>query len=86
MLARLPWLTVCGVLQRAKDFARTKPARKVLFLVLPRQAQYKAQSVIDTLVYRSGNALSNTLATPLAAAWLTRAVWLGRRQRDTRVR
>lgn len=35
----------------------------VLFTVLPREAKYKAKNVIDTLVYRSGAALSSTLST-----------------------
>ena len=37
----------------------------MLFTVLPREAKYKAKNVVDTLVYRSGDALSSTLTTAL---------------------
>lgn len=58
-------LIVFGVIRRAGEFALSKPAREVLFTVLPREAKYKAKNVIDTLVYRSGDALSSTLTTAL---------------------
>lgn len=58
-------LIVFGVIRRAGEFALSKPAREVLFTVLPREAKYKAKNVVDTLVYRSGDALSSTLATAL---------------------
>lgn len=94
-------LIVFGVVRRAGEFALSKPAREVLFTVLPREAKYKAKNVIDTLVYRSGDAISSSLTTalrslglglsalcflaaPLAAAWLTVAVWLGHRQQRLR--
>ncbi len=58
-------LIVFGVIRRAGEFALSKPAREILFTVLPREAKYKAKNVIDTLVYRSGDALSSTLAGAL---------------------
>ena len=58
-------LIVFGVIRRAGEFALSKPAREVLFTVLPREAKYKAKNVVDTLVYRSGDALSSTLTTAL---------------------
>ena len=67
-LGLVPTLTVLivfGVVRRAGEFAISKPAREVLFTVLPRAAKYKAKNVIDTLVYRSGDALSSTLASAL---------------------
>lgn len=63
-------LIVFGVIRRAGEFALAKPAREVLFTVLPREAKYKAKNVVDTLVYRSGDALSSTLATTLRSAGL----------------
>jgi AAA family ATP:ADP antiporter len=42
-----------------------------LFTVLPREAKYKAKNVIDTLVYRSGDALSSTLSTALRGFGMT---------------
>jgi AAA family ATP:ADP antiporter len=67
-LGFVPMLTVLivfGVIRRAGEFALSKPAREVLFTVLPREAKYKGKNVIDTLVYRSGDALSSTLSTAL---------------------
>jgi ATP:ADP antiporter, AAA family len=39
-------------------YALERPAREVLFTVVPREEKYKAKSFIDTVVYRSGDALS----------------------------
>lgn len=43
------------VLRRAGNFALARPAREVLFTVLPREDRYKAKSFIDTFVYRAGD-------------------------------
>jgi AAA family ATP:ADP antiporter len=43
------------VLRRAGNFALARPAREVLFTVLPREDKYKAKSFIDTVVYRTGD-------------------------------
>lgn len=42
-------------LRRAGNFALARPAREVLFTVLPREDKYKAKSFIDTFVYRAGD-------------------------------
>ncbi len=42
-------------LRRSARYAVSKPAREVLFSVLPRSEKYKAKAVIDTFVYRSGD-------------------------------
>jgi AAA family ATP:ADP antiporter len=58
MLAVLPTLAaiVCfQVLRRAGNFALTRPAREVLFTVVPREDRYKAKTFIDTAVYRTGD-------------------------------
>ncbi|GMQ89010.1 MAG: hypothetical protein BMS9Abin09_0454 [Gammaproteobacteria bacterium] len=49
------------VLRRAGNYAISRPAREMLFTVVDREERYKAKSVIDTLVYRGGDA---------ASAWL----------------
>ena len=59
------------VLRRAATYGVTGPAREVLFTVLGREDKYKAKSVIDTVVYRGGDAASGWLF-----AWLT-ALGLG---------
>jgi AAA family ATP:ADP antiporter len=51
-------LTAVQALRRAVHYAVERPAREVLFTVVPREAKYKAKSFIDTLVYRGGDAAS----------------------------
>jgi AAA family ATP:ADP antiporter len=46
------------VLRRAGDYAVTRPARELLYVVLGREEKYKAKSFVDTVVYRGGDALS----------------------------
>jgi AAA family ATP:ADP antiporter len=48
-------LAVFQVTRRAGNFAITRPAREVLFIVLRREDKYKAKSFIDTFVYRVGD-------------------------------
>jgi ATP:ADP antiporter, AAA family len=58
VLAVLPTLAAIvafQVLRRAGNFALTRPAREVLFTVVPREDRYKAKAFIDTAVYRTGD-------------------------------
>jgi AAA family ATP:ADP antiporter len=48
-------LVVFQVIRRAGNFAFARPAREVLFTVVPREDKYKAKSFIDTVVYRLGD-------------------------------
>ncbi|MDI1478401.1 MFS transporter [Polyangium sp. y55x31] len=60
-LAFYPSLVVVAVvegLRRAAQYAIERPAREVLYTVLPREAKYKAKSFIDTVVFRGGDAAS----------------------------
>jgi ATP:ADP antiporter, AAA family len=43
------------VTRRAGNFALFRPAREVLFTVLPREEKYAAKSFVDTFVYRFGD-------------------------------
>lgn len=61
-------LVAAQSLRRAVDYALSRPAREVLFTVLSREAKYKAKSVIETVVYRGGDALSGWLAALAASA------------------
>jgi len=54
----LPVLIALGVLRRAGEFAISKPARETLYTVVPREEKYQAKNVIDTVVYRGGDAAS----------------------------
>jgi len=58
------------VLRRAGGYAISRPAREMLFTVVDREERYKAKNVIDTLVYRGGDAASAWLYTGLAALGL----------------
>lgn len=88
------------VVRRAGNFAIARPAREVLFTVVPREDRYKAKNFIDTVVYRAGDQVGAwsyagiggfgatavaVVAVPLSAAWLLNALWLGRAQ-DARQR
>jgi AAA family ATP:ADP antiporter len=74
VLALVPAIMAVAVLQvlrRAADYAIARPAREVLYTVVPREDRYKAKSLIDTVVYRAGDQVG---------AWsvaLLRAVGLG---------
>jgi AAA family ATP:ADP antiporter len=68
ILAVFPTLAVVvafGAIRRAGEFALSKPAREILFTVIPREEKYKAKNFIDTVVYRSGDAVSGWLALAL---------------------
>jgi AAA family ATP:ADP antiporter len=54
----LPILLVVQVIRRAGNYAVMKPAREMLYVVLSREEKYKAKNVIDTVVYRAGDAVS----------------------------
>jgi AAA family ATP:ADP antiporter len=57
-LASMPSLSLLAafqVLRRAMNYAISRPAREVLFTVLPREDKYKAKSFTDTFVYRAGD-------------------------------
>lgn len=45
------------VLRRAADYAIARPARELLYTVASREDRYKAKSLIDTVVYRTGDQL-----------------------------
>ncbi len=71
-LAPALWtIVVFQVLRRAGDYAVARPAREILFTVVPREDKYKAKSFIDTFVYRAGDqvgAWSYTLMGTLGLA------------------
>ena len=97
LVAASPTLVVvAGVqgLRRAIHYAIERPAREVLFTVVPRGEKYQAKSFIDTIVYRGGDALAaqgaaalaigglatvSLAAVPLCLAWLALVAWVRRR-------
>jgi AAA family ATP:ADP antiporter len=77
-------LVVVYAVRRVGDYAITRPCRDSLFTTVSREEKYKAKSLIDTFVYRGGDALSGSLykvltgsffgAGPAAIGWLGAAV------------
>lgn len=60
-LAASPSIWVIGAVQalrRVAHYALERPARDVLFTVVPREQKYKSKGFIDTVVYRGGDALA----------------------------
>jgi AAA family ATP:ADP antiporter len=80
-------LVVVYAVRRVGDYALTRPCRDSLFTVVSREEKYKAKSLIDTFVYRGGDATSGSLykalvsglgAGPSAVGWsgaLVAALW-----------
>jgi AAA family ATP:ADP antiporter len=67
-------VAVFQVLRRAADYAVARPSRELLYTVASREDRYKAKSLIDTVIYRTGDQVG---------AWsvaLLRAVGLGAAQ------
>ncbi|PLX63379.1 NTP/NDP exchange transporter [Sedimenticola selenatireducens] len=51
-------LLVVQVIRRAGNYAIMRPAREMLYVVLTMEEKYKAKNLIDTVVYRTGDAVS----------------------------
>ncbi len=70
VLGAAPFLAVVvafQVLRRAGNFAIQRPAREVLYTVLPRTDKYKAKNFNDTFVYRTGDQVGAWSYTFLAS-------------------
>jgi AAA family ATP:ADP antiporter len=72
-------LVLVYAVRRVGDYAITRPCRDALFTVVSREEKYKAKSLIDTFVYRGGDATAGSLyrflthglgASPAAIGWL----------------
>jgi ATP:ADP antiporter, AAA family len=71
LLAALPTLAVLGLVEgvrRAVQYAVYRPARELLFTVVPPVETYGAKGCIDTFVYRSGDVLAVWAADGLVVA------------------
>jgi AAA family ATP:ADP antiporter len=58
LIPSFPVLVVVFGLRRVGEYAITRPCRDSLFTVCTREEKYKAKSLIDTFVYRGGDATS----------------------------
>ena len=99
-LALAPTLVVIAVVQglrRAAHYGLERPAREVLFTVIPREQKYKSKNFIDTVVYRGGDALSAWASQAFASfglgavavgsvalcgVWLWNSLFLARRDEE----
>jgi AAA family ATP:ADP antiporter len=64
-------------LRRVGEYAITRPCRDSLFTVCTREEKYKAKSLIDTFVYRGGDATSASVYKFLTAGLGLGAVGVG---------
>ena len=64
-------LVVIQVIYRAGRYGLTKPAREILWTVLPREAKYQSKPFLDAAVYRGGDLVSGWIYTGLAALGLS---------------
>ncbi|HEY3066645.1 MAG TPA: MFS transporter [Methylomirabilota bacterium] len=72
-LAAVPTLMAVAafqVVRRAADYAVARPARELLYTVASREDRYKAKSLIDTVVYRTGDQVGAWSVTLLRALGL----------------
>jgi AAA family ATP:ADP antiporter len=67
----LATLVTFQILRRSSDYAVTRPAREVLYTSVTPEERYKAKNVIDTLVYRGGDAASGWFFDSLIGAGMT---------------
>ncbi len=58
-------LATLMIVRRIGEYAFIRPGREMLFAPLDAESKYKAKNVIDTLVYRGGDALSGWLKAGL---------------------
>jgi AAA family ATP:ADP antiporter len=59
------------ILRRAGDYALARPAREVLYTAVDRSSRYKAKNLIDTVVYRGGDAMTGWAFAGLEALGLS---------------
>jgi len=58
------------VVRRAGNYALARPGREMLFTPLTRSEKYKAKNVVDTLIYRGGDAIAGWLYAGLGGLGL----------------
>jgi AAA family ATP:ADP antiporter len=71
VLPLLATFVVFGVARRSIEFMLTNPSRKILFTVISREDKYKANSFIETFVYRTGDQITSWSYAGLTALGLT---------------
>ena len=69
-------LLVTQVLRRAIDYGLFKPTREMLFTVLNPESKFKSKSLIDTLLQRGGDSLSQLAYPAVAGLGLAGVAWV----------
>jgi ATP:ADP antiporter, AAA family len=68
------------IVRRVGEYSIARPARDTLYTVVDREEKYKAKALIDTFVYRGGDATSASLHALLKSTFglgLTGIAWVG---------
>ena len=68
-------LIATQVFRRAVDYGLFKPTREMLFTVLNPESKFKSKSLIDTLLQRGGDSLSQALYPLVAGFGLVGVAW-----------
>jgi ATP:ADP antiporter, AAA family len=71
----LATLTGVSVLLRWTEFGIAKPARDMLYTVVPAAAKYQSKNIIDTTVYRGSDMVSGWLQSLIGRFGVTLAGW-----------
>ena len=61
LLPLFPVLVVVFAVRRVGEYAVSRPCRDTLYTLVSREERYKAKSLIDTFVYRGGDAVSGSI-------------------------
>jgi AAA family ATP:ADP antiporter len=69
-------LIATQVLRRATDYGLFKPTREMLFTVLNPESKFKSKSLIDTLLQRGGDSLSQLVYPLVAGFGLAGVAWV----------
>jgi len=69
-------LIATQVLRRATDYGLFKPTREMLFTILNPESKFKSKSLIDTLLQRGGDSLSQLVYPLVAGFGLAGVAWV----------
>jgi AAA family ATP:ADP antiporter len=71
---------VVMMIRRIGEYGITRPCRDMLWTIVPRAEKYKAKSLVDTFVYRGGDAISasvHKLLTTFGGLGTSGVAWFG---------
>jgi ATP:ADP antiporter, AAA family len=71
----LPVLTAVSVILRCAEFGLAKPARDMLYTVVPTAAKYQSKNVIDTALYRGSDMASGWIQSLIGRLGVGLAGW-----------